>query len=135
MRARTFLLVLMLLIAMMLLVIATPYIGLGADYDFILWKHYGLRRGLAVSCPTAIIYLLCIYQALSLGVPGTSQTQRLFNTFTQAWRDGRAIWNGLTEQTAANLGGQTWPTCVAIFAGAAGLFGLFIYKDLALFEI
>jgi len=133
-RLSVFLLLFLLFVSMMALVVAAPIIGLGAQEDFILWKLFGLRRGLASSYPAALVVLLCVYQALTIGLHSRHGARRHFVLVTQAWAEGVEIYGDLVRPIGARVGGRAWLQIVAIAMGCVCIFAVFIYKDIMIFK-
>jgi hypothetical protein len=117
------------------LVLFAPYIGLGGNEDFVLWKLYGIRRGVIIPFPVHFAFLLCVYQALSVGCRPDGGVPSPWLVVQHAWRDGAEIFCELLSSSSSTGTSRAWIKVAVIAAAWAAIFAVFIFKDIAAFKL
>jgi hypothetical protein len=136
MKPSIFLFLLLVLSTIAGLILFAPYIGLGSYEDFILWRLYGIRRSVIFPYPVNFAFLLCVYQALSIGCqPGGGVPAPLL-VAQRAWEDGAAILGGLLSPSPQSSDtSRAWLKISAIAVACIGFFTVFIAKSTVLFHL
>ena len=119
------------LLGIALIIAAAPLIGLRQGGDFALFQLVGVRRGLAFAYTLASVFLLCAYQALSIGIAATPRLSKWRAALQAAWIAGTAQ---LSPQPMGSVRNKQWQQVAILAAAFAGAFAIFLSKNLLAFE-
>src|SRR5262245_20287981 len=72
-------------------VILAPLLGLGKESDFILYRHAGISRALALQLLLWPVALAAVYEILAVGVRPSPGRSRMWAVIKSAWADGSVI--------------------------------------------
>ena len=77
-------------------VIFAPQLGLGEQFDFILYRKFGLQRSIALALIVLLAFLFGVFELLAIGVLAPAGHSRYLSTLKSMLSDGSDIIKALT---------------------------------------
>src|SRR5262249_15642550 len=125
---------LILIAACSALILLAPRIGLGQGYDFILYRHFGVWRGLALQLLVWPVVCFLLYEILAIGVRPPPGRMRVLAVLKSAWSDGSAIARTLFSQAPPSVSRPELRLAIWLLIVYAAAFSLFLSKSLVWFK-
>jgi hypothetical protein len=113
---------------------AAPLIGLGQGGDFLLFQLVGVGRGPAFKNSLALAFLLCTYQALSIGIAATPRLPKWRAVLQAARIEGATTFTQLSGQPKSSIRNRQWQQVIILAAVFVVVFAIFLQKFLIDFE-
>jgi hypothetical protein len=127
-----FLGILIALLGFALTLAAAPLIGLGHGRDFLLLQLFD--REPVFKTVLALAWLLCTYQALSIGITAMPRSAKWRAVLQAAWIEGTTTFTQLSGQPTGSIRNRQWPQVIILAAAFAIVFAVFLSKFLIDFE-
>lgn len=134
MKALPFSILLGSLIIAMTIIVFAPYIGLGANEEFFLWEWFHLSRGVALSYPAAVAFMLCVFQALTFETVETRAAPGVAGKLKVAWMNGSVVFQQFIGTSNGAAFTRESMKVAGVFLLCGAVFGVLINKDIGLFE-
>ena len=112
---------------------AAPLIGLGHGRDFLLLQLFD--REPVFKTVLALAWLLCTYQALSIGITAMPRSAKWRAVLQAAWIEGTTTFTQLSGQPTGSIRNRQWQQVIILAAFAVAIvFAIFLSKFLIDFE-